>query len=98
MKYFLILSLATAGLVVACRGPKETTDVTPVETNKTLSAEAQAGEKLYMENCGRCHDLPKIPDYSAERWERIVPSMSKKAHLDATQEQSVMTYVREMQK
>ena len=96
MKYFLILSVVAAGVVTACRGPKETTEVTPVE--KSLSAEAQAGEKLYMENCGRCHDLPKIPDYSAERWERIVPSMSKKAHLDATQEQSVMTYVREMQK
>lgn len=96
MKFFLILSLATAGFVVACRGPKETTEVSPVE--KSLSAEAQTGQNLYMENCGRCHDLPNIPDYTAERWERIVPSMSKKAHLDATQEQAVMTYVREMQK
>lgn len=96
MKYFLILSAVALGTLAACRGPKEATDVAPVE--KTLSAEGKAGEKLYQENCGRCHDLPAIPDYSSDRWERIVPPMAKKAHLDATQEQAVMTYVREMLK
>jgi cytochrome c peroxidase len=96
MNYLPILTVVAVGAMTACRGPKETTVVTPTE--KTLSAEAQSGQQLFMENCGRCHDLPQLPDYSAERWERIVPPMAKKSNLDATQEKAVMTYVREMLK
>src|SRR3989338_9224433 len=46
---------------------------------KGLSADALVGEGLFNQHCGRCHDLPVIADYSAERWDRILPSMAKKS-------------------
>ena len=98
-------SLALLAMIASCRTTEEISKVepgkepvsVPVEPAKEagLSADALVGEGLFNQHCGRCHDLPKIEDYSAERWDRIVPSMAKKSKLNAEQETSVMTYVKE---
>lgn len=98
-------SLALVAMITSCRTTQEISNVEPSKETVTvptepakevgLSADALVGEGLFNQHCGRCHDLPKIEDYSAERWDRIVPSMAKKSHLTAEEEASVMTYVKE---
>lgn len=107
MKTVLFLgSLAVVALITSCRTAEEVTTVEPgKETTtgpieqpvkeETMSANAIAGQGLFDQHCGRCHDLPIIENYTAEKWDRIVPSMAKKSRLTAEQEASVMAYVKE---
>lgn len=98
-------SLAVVAMIASCRTAEEVSTVEPTKqptgpieqpvTEETLSANAIAGQGLFDQHCGRCHDLPKIEDYSAEKWDRIVPSMAKKSRLTPEQEASVMAYVKE---
>ena len=102
---FFIGSLAVVAMISSCRTTEEISKVEPGKEPVTvptepakeegLSADALVGEGLFNQHCGRCHDLPKIEDYSAEKWDRIVPSMAKKSRLTPEQETSVMTYVKE---
>ncbi|MDH4471414.1 MAG: hypothetical protein QE487_02340 [Fluviicola sp.] len=106
MKTVIFLgSLAVVAMIASCRTTEEVSKVEPskepvtVPTEPTkeegLSADALVGEGLFNQHCGQCHNLPKIEDYSAEKWDRIVPSMAKKSRLTAEQETSVMTFVKE---
>lgn len=57
------------------------------------SGEIAEGSSLYDNNCAKCHDLPEIPRYSKEKWQKIVPSMAREAKLDNLQESKIMAYV-----
>lgn len=57
------------------------------------SGEIAEGSSLYADNCAKCHDLPEIPRYSKEKWQKIVPSMAREAKLDNMQESKIMAYV-----
>lgn len=90
------LFFIAAGIVMFTSCSPKTTATTTVEpAEKSLSADAQKGQALYNENCGKCHKLPLISSHSEEKWQKIVPPMAKKAKLDATQESLVMAYVNE---
>lgn len=81
-------------MLTSC-SPKTTATTTVEPTEKALSTDAQKGQALYNENCGKCHKLPLISSHSEEKWHKIVPPMAKKAKLDATQESLIMSYVNE---
>jgi cytochrome c5 len=57
------------------------------------NGEIAEGSSLYTNNCAKCHDLPEIPRYSKEKWQKIVPSMAREAKLDNLQESKIMAYV-----
>jgi cytochrome c5 len=107
MKTVLFLgSMALVAMITSCRTTEEVSKVEPsngpinqpVEEpvkDAALSANAMAGQGLFNQHCGKCHDLPVVQEYSAERWDRIVPSMAKKSHLTAEEEASVMAFVKE---
>jgi len=95
-----IFILSTFALVVAC-APKtaEVIEVVTESNSETTilrkpSVEESEGMALYNTNCNKCHDLEVISNYSLERWTKIVPNMSAKAKLDATQESKIMAYVK----
>lgn len=100
----VFFALSTLVLIVAC-SPKtaevvevvtETTTETTTETAvlRKPSVEESEGMTIYNANCGKCHDFKVISDYSMERWSKIVPNMSAKAKLDATQESKIMAFVK----
>lgn len=93
MKHVLIAGVA-AMLVLAC-SRKTTTAAVAEPVEKSLSADALAGQTLYSANCGRCHDLPTVDHYSEKKWNNILPRMIKKAHLADDQGKQVTAYVRE---
>ena len=82
----------TAATLAACT-PKTAEVVEAKETTEFPSSEIAEGSTLFVSKCGRCHKLPEIDKHSQEQWKKIIPSMAKKAKLDATQESNVMNYV-----
>ncbi len=60
---------------------------------EATQASLEAGRETYGTACKKCHALPKINKYSAEKWPGYVESMSKAAKLDETQTKQVMDYV-----
>ena len=51
------------------------------------------GRDVYVLRCGRCHSLKRPADYSEEKWDTILPRMSRKAGLDRGEEADVRAYV-----
>ena len=66
-----------------------TSDVTATAT----LADLQAGRTVFINNCGRCHNLYNPDSYSAANWKTIVPSMASRAGLSATETAQVTKYV-----
>ncbi len=64
------------------KGADEITDV-----------EYDAGKSTYMAYCGKCHALYQPPQFTAEKWTKVMPPMAKKAHLDKKTERAVLGFV-----
>ena len=60
--------------------------------NVTL-AQLQAGQQLYAQRCGACHQLYEPASQSAQRWPEVVRAMKERAKLDDSQEQQVLQYL-----
>ena len=94
------MSFIAAGifLFAACT-PKTAEVISPVEKPATVvtsefpSSEIAEGSKLYAENCGNCHKLKTVTEFSSEQWHKIVPQMSALAKIDATKENKILQYV-----
>jgi hypothetical protein len=62
-------------------------------TAKATLQELQDGRALYINNCGKCHDLFSPDDYSASRWKTIMSGMAPKTNMSASQVTLVTKYV-----
>jgi mono/diheme cytochrome c family protein len=90
--------LAVLMVVMVSCSPKTTEIIEVVEVEETVpdafpSAEVAEGSQLYNDNCGKCHKLKTVTDFTPEQWKTIVPDMAAKAKLDETQENKIMQYV-----
>jgi hypothetical protein len=95
--------------LVACSANKNTTAKSPFSNSEmeraafifpgTTSDQLVMGKTLFEGNCGTCHALKKIDDYTEEQWREINPKMVAKANkykdanLSAEAEQSILKYV-----
>lgn len=52
------------------------------------------GHDTYTAKCGRCHELKKVDDFTAARWEPILASMAPKAGLTEAETANVLAYVK----
>ena len=52
------------------------------------------GQSTYNAKCGRCHGLKVTTDYTVERWVSVMQVMAQKAHLDDTEKENVLAYVK----
>jgi mono/diheme cytochrome c family protein len=52
------------------------------------------GRKLYVNNCGSCHNLYMPDQYSKKEWETVVPRMQKKAKITDQQAQAILNYLK----
>lgn len=84
--------VATVLILGACT-PKTAEIVEVEEKSEFPTSDVAEGNKLYLENCGKCHKFKTISDYNSEQWEKIVPKMATKSKLDAMQENKVLQYV-----
>jgi cytochrome c5 len=70
----------------------------------TTAEHLNTGKTLYEGNCGTCHKLMPVGDYTEEQWREINPKMVKKANkfkganIDADAELAILKYVITMAK
>jgi hypothetical protein len=51
------------------------------------------GHKLYTERCTECHDLDLVDSRSNSGWQKIVGTMSRRAHLNDEQQARILEYL-----
>lgn len=92
MKPILIALLIVAS--VACTTqlyvPSES-NVNKVE--QASLAELQQGHDLYVNNCGKCHKLPKVGSQSNQQWKKVLEVMVPKAKLNTDQSYLIYRYL-----
>lgn len=65
--------------------PKQVVNVTP---------DMEIGKRVFINRCGRCHDLPKPGEYTAGRWDGILSNMIPRARLDDEQGVHITAYLK----
>jgi hypothetical protein len=53
----------------------------------------EEGYNIHAQSCVDCHNLKNIDNYSREEWDKILPSMAKKAKLTSEQETLINEYI-----
>ena len=56
-------------------------------------AALDAGRRIYLESCTRCHVAEPVREYPAARWPGIIADMAERSKLSAEQERAVLAYV-----
>lgn len=70
----------------------------PTEKNvdkveKASLTELQQGHDLFMNNCGKCHKLPKPGSHSNTEWKKTLDKMIPKAKLNPDQSYLIYRYL-----
>src|SRR5690242_8928730 len=52
------------------------------------------GQRVFTNQCGKCHDLPDPAKYKADRWDGILRVMVLRAGLTRVQEVHVTAYIK----
>lgn len=92
MKNIHVLIFVGYSLVSCSPKNAEVAEVERLET-AVPSGDIAEGEALFQAHCGECHELPEVPHYSKEKWQKIIPAMAKEAQLDDVQERKIAVYV-----
>jgi cytochrome c2 len=99
MKKLTILIMLAVIAVSSCTSKKVATStkspadiIADVKKNYT-EADMAAGKTLWQENCNKCHKLHDGPEYSVNKWENVLPRMTKRAKLDDAQGGKVRAYL-----
>ena len=74
--------------------PDSTTTVSQPTVELTDAVSIALGKTIFETRCGRCHGLKNTADYTSQRWEGILRSMTPKARLTQTEIQQVTAYVK----
>jgi cytochrome c len=59
----------------------------------TVPADTTAGKRLFAIRCNRCHGLPLVSQFNAERWEMILPLMFPRSGFNNEEALHVRAYV-----
>ncbi len=62
-------------------------------TSTATLADLEAGRTIFINNCGRCHNLYSPDSYAPSNWKTIIPAMAPRAGLSSTQASQVTKYV-----
>lgn len=66
----------------------------PAKPVSDVKADPELGKTIFANRCGRCHDLPKPEQYTAQRWDGILLSMIPKSRLNEEQGMHVTAYLK----
>ena len=94
-RIFRACALAIAVLAAASCTNLEVT-APPVATlgvRGRATATLEAGRRIYLESCSRCHVAEPVRDYPAARWPGIIADMGERTKLSVEQHRQVLAYV-----
>ena len=103
-RFTTALTIVTASLLMAqCTAKKATSsaaakEMTPEEAvadvkKNFTEAQMEEGRVVFQANCGKCHNIHEPETRTVQKWERVLPRMSKKANLEEEQAAKVRAYV-----
>lgn len=101
VKTYLIVLLAFGTLFIGgCAkstvAPNSSSLYVPTKDDATANAtlqELQQGRQLFIDNCGRCHNLYNPDSYTPSQWTSILNSMAPRTSLSAAQVELVKKYL-----
>lgn len=93
-----IFSVAILTSIMGCskNGADTSSLYTPTSANVTATAtlqELQQGRVLFINNCGKCHGLVSPDSYTPTQWRSILPGMTPRTNMSASEVQLVTKYV-----
>ena len=62
-------------------------------SNDQLLQELTVGRKLYIQNCGSCHNLYKPEKYTADKWAHEIDEMKAQAKITDEQATLILKYL-----
>jgi hypothetical protein len=96
LKASLLVLILAAVFLSSCTKTSTASLYTPASSDATATAtldELQQGRTLYVNNCGKCHNLYSPDDFSASQWKTIIPNMEPKTSISTLQASLVTKYV-----
>ena len=60
---------------------------------ETPVADLVKGQSIYYANCSKCHELPKIEQFSERKWIHEIDEMAPKAELSSSEKDLLSKYV-----
>lgn len=99
MKNVLKLMILVAGLLVLAISCSKTLYVayTPTEIDVQNSGASlenlTKGQTIYSTSCTKCHSIDPPEKYTKAEWDKILPRMSKKAKLTASDSEILGVYI-----
>lgn len=95
----IITVLLSTVVLVNCTSKKATTsNKSPeekiAEVKKMYSeADIAEGKQLFKDNCNKCHPYKEPETRTVEKWDRVLPRMTKRADLNDEQSAKVRAYI-----
>jgi cytochrome c5 len=96
----LFVIIIIAAVIIACNKKampvitERTTDPPPPESPvANVKPDLVIGQRVFTNQCGKCHDLPDPAKYNAERWEGILRTMIPRAGISRVNEVHVTAYI-----
>jgi len=71
--------------------PKKFESIYPPK--ETVLPDTAVGKQLFTDRCGRCHGLPETNQFTAEKWDNILPVMIPRARMNNEEALHVRAYV-----
>jgi hypothetical protein len=99
IQYVLVVFSITGLLfIVSCKKNSDNTNslYIPSSADTTSTAtllELQQGRALYISNCNSCHNLYSPDDYTVLQWKSILPNMTPRTNMTASEILLVTKYV-----
>jgi cbb3-type cytochrome oxidase cytochrome c subunit len=90
----LIVAIACNKKAIPVISERTTDPPPPVSPVANITPDHVAGQRIFMNRCSKCHDLPDPGKYKAERWEGILRVMDTRAGLSREQEVHLNAYVK----
>jgi hypothetical protein len=95
-KIRLIILILILGVAVSCNKNTSNSIYVPTSADATATAtldELTEGRTLYINNCGRCHNLYSPDDYAVSGWTSVLNNMAPKTGMSTSQVSLVKKYV-----
>lgn len=92
----LILTVLLVLAIGGCTKDPADSCYVPSASNVTANAtlmELQQGRALFINNCGRCHNLYLPESYTPAQWKSILTNMAPRTSLTSAEIQLVTKYV-----
>lgn len=68
--------------------------ITTTKTETLVKADITQGKQIFINRCGKCHDLPLPEQFTEKRWEGILSYMIPRARLTDEQGIHVTAYLK----